>query len=216
MGGEAGWGRSVGGVGEGTPLSRTTGISRHTSPAFPQCGCGSCAGTLCPQLQNNTLYLAPAPKNLSTSGALFPPQNFHYDDVKSAVKRTESRSGIWSRQDVIMRYRRHRVLFLTLSFPNWTTFTASTQGLMCEFGCVPAGKTVLQLVSDASHVCLLITSPSELHAALEKMRWSLRCRYRTTVTVLCADCKHTPALIFGAPISGRANRTSDIRAVLKK
>ena len=60
-------------------------------------------------------YLAPAP---NTSQLLFSTENFPHGDVRSAAKRAVSGSGLWSSQDVIMRYQRHHMLFLTLSFPN--------------------------------------------------------------------------------------------------
>lgn len=91
-------------------------------------GCGNCAGTLCPQIKKrmqmvhakkkNTPYLVPAPNTSQLVVDFFSTQNFPHDDVRSVVKRTVSGNGLWSSQDIIMRYQRHRMLFLTVSFPN--------------------------------------------------------------------------------------------------
>lgn len=97
----------------------------HAAVVFPSGGCGNAAGTLCPQLRKTmqmvrsktTPYSAPA--NTSRHAVhFFPFKIFPRGDVRSVVEQTVSGYGLWSSQDVIMRYQRHRMLFLTLSFPN--------------------------------------------------------------------------------------------------
>lgn len=123
-------------------------------------------------------YLAPAP---NTSRLVvhffFSTQNFPCGDVRSVVKRTASGSGLWSSQDVIMRYQRHHMLILTLSFPNKTTVTASKPGfmyvfiyirvtLMSSWLCIEGGETVSQLVSNTSHIWLLIKGPVRAYSTV--------------------------------------------------